>query len=312
VTDVFISDIRWSVGARRFSVEESAAAGRTVSTAAQLSDAGFESHWVCAPDETGYDLARTTVQSMGGGVRESDALAYATCLPQNAAMPARASRDVKHLMDFPASRLQSDCGLERAIVFGLSQQACTSMLGSLRLARAMLLAEPELSQFVCVSADRFPDGALYEQSYSLISDGAAGCIVNRNGGDFRIVAAHHITNGAMVHADDDETVGSFFSYIHRIVTELLERAGLGAGDVDWVVPQNLNVKAWTVMSRLLGLNPNRVWCPTVALVGHVISSDNLINLAAALEAGTFRSGDHVLLTMAGYGMNWQATLLQKT
>src|SRR5690606_39577843 len=63
------------------------------------------------------------------------------------------------------------CSSDLAI--GLGQQACTSMLGSLRIARALLRDEPELGRILCVSADRFPDGAEHEQAYNLISDGAA-------------------------------------------------------------------------------------------------------------------------------------------
>ena len=72
-------------------------------------------------------------------------------------------------------------------------------------------------------------------------DGAAGCVVSRVPAGFRLIASHHITNGALVHAGDDETVGVYFSYTHRLVTELLARVGRVASDVAWVVPQNTNL-----------------------------------------------------------------------
>lgn len=75
-------------------------------------------------------------------------------------------------MDFPASHLHADFGLHRAIVVGLHQQACTGMLGALHLARLMLRSEPETARVLCVTADRFPSDALYEQSYNLIGEKA--------------------------------------------------------------------------------------------------------------------------------------------
>ncbi|MDQ3973087.1 MAG: hypothetical protein M3276_01885 [Actinomycetota bacterium] len=185
------------------------------------------------------------------------------------------------------------------------------MLGSLRLARALIAAEPDIARVLCVSADRFPPGALYEQAYSLISDGAAACVVSRAPGAYRLVGAHHISNGAMVDAGDDETVGSYFTYTHRLVTELLAKTGLSPADVDWVLPQNTHVKTWQILSRLLGIDAARVFCASLPDVAHVISGDNLVNLAYLHDAGLARPGDRLLLVMAGYGMNWQALILEK-
>jgi len=313
----YVDQFCFALGSQKLSVEDSAAAGRTRTGADDLRDAGFRYHHICDGDETAYDLARTAVAGLGDDVVEGlDAIVYATCIPANANVGDTArfeqTGDVKHLMDFPASRLQADFGLERAIVIGLNQQACTSMLGSVRLAGALLGAEADMHRVLCLTSDRFPPGANYEQAYSLISDGAAACIVSRAPAAYRLVAAHHITNGAMVAADDDETVGAYFSYTHRLVAELLAKAGKTAADLDWVVPQNTNVKAWQIMARLLGVDQGRVMHPSLPDVGHVISGDNMVNMAYLAGTGEIGAGDLVLLVMAGYGMNWQALLVEKT
>ena len=240
---------------------------------------------------------------------------YATCLPGNgnAGDPAEFERtgDVKYLMDFPASRLQADFGLRRAVVFGLNQQACTAMLGSMRIAAALLAAEPDWERVLCVTADRFPPGALYEQAYNLISDGAAACVVSRRAAG--LPAASPPTRSptaALGRADDDETVGSYFSYIQRLVTETLARASLTADDLDWVVTQNTHDKAWQILCRLLGIDFGKVWCPSMSDVGHVISADNIINLEQLAAAGRVRPGDRIALVMAGFGLNWQCVIMQ--
>lgn len=314
---VFISSFAYALGDRKCHVDESAAAGRLFSTAQDLRSAGFRWHHICEPGTSAYDLASAAVAAIGEQARtRADAIVYATCLPLNGNIgdeaSYRSSRDVKYLMDFPVSRLQSDFGLEAAIAVGLNQQACTSMLGSMRIAAALLLAEPGWQRVLCVSADRFPQDARYEQAYNLISDGAAACVVTRQRqpGAFRLVTAHQITNGGLAQASDDETVGTYFSYMHRLVTQTLARADLRPEDLAWVVPQNTNEKAWAILSRVIGVPFERVAIPTLPDAGHVISADNVLNLTALAESGKIASGDRLLLVMAGFGLNWQATVLE--
>jgi 3-oxoacyl-[acyl-carrier-protein] synthase-3 len=215
-------------------------------------------------------------------------------------------------MDFAASHLQADLGANSAFVVGLSQQACTGMLGSLRGARGLLATDPALDNILCITADRFPEGAKYEQSYALISDGAACCMVSRSRGAWKLLGCHAITNGALAYAGDDEAVGSFFTWMHRAITETMQRCELAIGDIAWIVPQNMNVKAWQILARLLGISYERVAFPALADVGHVISGDNVINLMRLEGSGRVKRGDKVLLPMAGYGLNWQCAVLERT
>ena len=308
MTDVFLSSPVIAVGDEKHTVEESAAAGRLVSPAAALAAAGFRWHHVASSSTTAFDLAVQAVRQLADEA-DPDAIVYATCLPGNAGGADTGGRDVKGVMDYPASRLQARFGFDRAHVIGVGQQACTGLLGAVRIARALAVAEPDVHREVlCLTADRFPPGSLYEQAYNLVSDGAAACLVTATPSALRIVASHQLTNGALSFASDDETVGSYFAWTHRLVTELLERAGVAT--VNWVVPQNTNPAAWRILSRLLGIDAERVWAPTLPDVAHMISGDNLANLADLLASGLLRPGERVLLTMAGYGMNWQATLLE--
>jgi 3-oxoacyl-[acyl-carrier-protein] synthase III len=313
--DIYLDHLSFALGDQVRSVEESAAQGKLRSSVASLKEAGFRRHYVCRPGNTAYDLARAAVSPIRGDLGEINAIVYATCLPCNGNIGKEenfcSTGDVKALMDFPASHLQSDFELHGAFVIGVNQQACTGMLGSLRIARMLLLAEPEARRILCVTADRFPEGASYEQSYNLISDGAAACVVSTEPVGFRWVAGHAITNGSMARASDDEVVGGYFAYTHRLIQETLAGAELDLADVDWIVPQNTNVKAWQILARLLKVDLERIFFPTLGDFGHVISGDNLINLKRLLEEGRVRSGERVLLVMAGYGVNWQCVILER-
>jgi len=312
--DVYISHLASALGKLTQTVEDAEAAGQLLSAAGALRASGFESHHRCAADENAYTLAAAALRNSAIEPERIDAIIYSTCLPLNGntcpTATFAASRDVKHVMQFPASRLQADFGMHRAFIVGLNQQACTGMLGALRIARNTLIAESGVNRVLCITADRFPDNAIYEQSYNLISDGAAACLVSREPQGYRLIDVHHISNGAMVNASDDETVGSYFSYTCNLVQEALQRADMALSDVRWVVPQNTNRKAWDILSRLLGLEPQQAWFPSMATTGHVISADNIINLAALCESDALEPGDRVLTFMAGYGSNWQCALLE--
>ena len=313
--NVYLHGPVYALGDTAYSVEESVAASRTLSDADTLREAGFASHHVCAPDTGVQDLAARAATQLGESLDTVSTVVFSTCLPMNGSVGSvddyHRSRDVKHLMDFPASRLQSACGLRDTQIIGLNQQACTGMLGGIRLARALLHTEADVDDILCITADKFPPDAIYEQSYNLISDGAAAVVVSRLERGFRVLACHQITNGALVQASDDEAVGTYFNYTHRLVQETLAKVNATIGDVDWIIAQNMNVKAWQILARLLAFDAGRVFFESLPEVGHVISGDNVINLKRLEESGEIRAGDKLLMIMAGYGMNWQSVLIEK-
>lgn len=312
---VFVHDLAFYLGDQRVSIEESSKAGRLLTDYQQFVEAGFAFHRMASPTQNAYDLAVGAVHQIKNALTDVNSIVYATCLPLNGNMGSfskfKESRDVKYLMDYPASHLQADFGLENAAVLGLNQQACTSMLGSLRLARALIVSEPEQKKILCVTADRFPEGASYEQAYNVISDGAAACVVSDEEKGYRLVATHALTNGALAQANDDETVGSYFSYTHRLLSELFDKSGLKIEDIDWIIPQNTNVNAWVILSRLLGTDFEKVYFKSIQEVGHIISSDNIVNLVKIEEEKLVKPGQKLLLFMAGFGLNWQAVILEK-
>lgn len=307
---VYVGPLGYALGERRSDVHTAALTGRLRSDPDDLLDAGFKWHHRAAPGTTPYQLGAAAVAQLGEVA--ADAIVYACCLPANAGGSTQpdARGDIKPMLDFPAARLQADLGLDGAIVVGIDQQACTGMLGSIRMAAALLATEPDWRQVLCVTADRFPAGAVYEQAYNLISDGAAACLVGRQPSRLRLRTVHQISNGGLGRAGDDETVGLYFGYTHRLVRETLARIGLTPADLDWVVTQNTHRSAWQILSRLLEIDAEKVWAPSLPDVGHVISADVIVNLSELLESGRLHTGDVVALVMAGYGLTWQCAVLE--
>jgi 3-oxoacyl-[acyl-carrier-protein] synthase-3 len=320
--DVFITRFAYSLGDQSFTVEESAAAGRIASKPELMRRAGFRAHRVCRPGTSAYSLACAALDPMREHLAAVDVIIHSSALPVNSSMNCSAwfadapapstqrEREPARLAHFPGSQLQADYAMDNAQVFGLTQQACTGLLGSLRMARALLLSEAATQTVLCVTADRFPEGAMYEQSYNLVSDGGAALLVSREQGPIRLLATSQITNGALAEANEEQAAGSYFSYAHRIITQTLEQAGMTIKDISWIVPQNMNALAWEILAKFLGVPMSRVCISSLPQVAHVISADNVVNLQALLDSGSARSGDRLLLLMAGWGVNYQCAILE--
>ena len=300
---VYLTPVGHALGERYETVAEAAANGRLYSDPGVLCAAGFHGHYLAGPKTDACELACRASADLRASV---DLIVFATALPDGAARcdegRFRATGDVRWLMDYSGSRLQIEFG-SNAPVIGVGQQACTGALGAIRIARSLVLSG-EANAALCVTADRFPAGARYEQAYNLISDGAAACLVTRAEGPFRILGGHHITEGSHALAAADVTVGSYFAY----TTETVRKACAEQRAPGWLVTQNTHANANRLLGSLLGIDPCQVQAPTRAEVGHVISADCLINLHAI--APSIPAGDVVALTMAGYGANWQSIVLE--
>lgn len=310
---VYMNHLNYALGDIRQDLATSKKTGHVTSEIQPYLEAGFSHHHMASGSV--YDLAKRAVEPIRPHLEGTDLILYATCLTLNGNIGAESdfqkTRDVKYLMDYPASHLQADFGLEQASVMGLNQQACTSVIGSLRVGTAMIENDSSINKVLCVTADRFPPGAVYEQTYNLISDGGSACVLSREPAGYRIIAAHAITNGALARANDDEAVGSYFSYTVRLLTEVMQKAKLDMQDLAWLVTQNMNINAWKILSRFLGVDFEKVYFGSIADVGHIISSDNIVNLMWLEKEGKVKKGDKLLMFMAGFGLNWQAVVIEK-
>src|SRR5262245_24694312 len=126
---MYLDQIGYALGDRSATVEEAAAAGRLAPEPGALREGGSDARRVGSAGSSSYDLALAAGAALRPALHDVGAIVYSTCIPANASSGCERrfceTRDVKHLMDFPASHLQADLGLEAATVVGLSQQACT-------------------------------------------------------------------------------------------------------------------------------------------------------------------------------------------
>ena len=292
-------------------------------SAATLASFGFQQARV-AESESHVDMALETVRSLlsetGTSPDDIDLVLYAGALTSSSTMecapaPAGSVLQMRDLMDFfryPVSRLQSELDFANASVAGIDQQGCAAIFSSVRLARATLMAEPDVRTVLCVSADRLPHGASREVVYNLVSDGACALLLRRDASCNRIVATHQVTKGAFWDSGslENEIIAAYFPTARTVIEDTLRKAGVTMSDIAWVIPHNVSLRSWEILLGLIGCPREKLFSANIGRVGHTIAADNFINLRDATDAGLLRQGDLLLLFTFGYGLNWGCMVLE--
>lgn len=95
----------------------------------------------------------------------------------------------------------------------------------------------------------------------------------------------------------------------NVVGEVLDKAGLTAADIDWLVPHQANKRIIDGTGRKLGLPPERV---VLTVDKHANTSAASIPLAldVAVGDGRIKRGDLLLIEGIGGGLSWGASLVR--
>jgi 3-oxoacyl-[acyl-carrier-protein] synthase-3 len=94
-----------------------------------------------------------------------------------------------------------------------------------------------------------------------------------------------------------------------VLQEVLDDAGLSAGDIDWVVPHQANARILDATAKKLGIAPEKV---IVTVQDHANTSAASVPLAldTARRDGRIKPGDLVMLEAMGGGFTWGASLIR--
>jgi 3-oxoacyl-[acyl-carrier-protein] synthase-3 len=301
-------------------VEELSARGLLASDPALLRSFGFGRVHV-AEEESAYDLALSATRSLLE--RETidpesiDLLVYGGACAAAFATPAGAGEAgarfgaTRQRFNYPATRLQSELGLSHAAVLGVSQLACTSLFGCVRIASALLAAEG-LGRALCISSELVPRDAGREALWNCTSDAACALLLEPDGPRNRIHGQASVTKGWHwdCESNQEEAVAAYFPTARHVIDQALARAGWTAAQVDWVLPHNVSRRSWEILLGVARLSGARLFDRRLALDGHTLSGDNFINLGAALESGAVRPGEKLLLFSYGYGAHWTALAVE--
>lgn len=107
--------------------------------------------------------------------------------------------------------------------------------------------------------------------------------------------------------------GEIFSFalqnVPRVVAELLARAKLDLGDVDFFVFHQANAYMMEYLRRRINI-PDEKFVVRLCDVGNTVSSTIPIALHQVVANGRIRSGDLLMLVGFGVGYSWSATLVR--
>ncbi|MEO8579587.1 MAG: 3-oxoacyl-[acyl-carrier-protein] synthase III C-terminal domain-containing protein [Gemmatimonadales bacterium] len=284
------------------------------SSAETMASFGFDNVHV-AVTESPYDLALTAGrqlldetgidrESVGlliyGGTPGSMSFARADGAGEAAAGLCTMSR-----FKYPATRLQYDLDLPNASAFAVDQLSCTTLLAAARIARSLCLTEG-IERALCVSSEFFPAKAGREAIFNCTSDAACAVLIERDGPRNRLVSATNVTKGYYWDVDElrDEIVASYFPTARHVMLRTIADAGWAPGDVDWIIPHNVSLRSWEILSSLVRLPRARLFSQNIARHGHTLAGDNFINYRDALDGGCIQPGQRVVLFSYGFGAHW--------
>jgi 3-oxoacyl-[acyl-carrier-protein] synthase-3 len=89
----------------------------------------------------------------------------------------------------------------------------------------------------------------------------------------------------------------------------LDKAGLGAGDVDWIVPHQANLRIITATAQRMQVPMERV-VVTVQDHGNTSAASIPLALSVGVERGQIKPGDVIVTEAIGGGLAWGAVVLR--
>lgn len=282
---------------------------------------GIRERHIAADGEMTSDLAlaaaRRALVNSGTDVAEVDLIVLATATPDQT-FPAT------------ATKVQAALGITRGAAFDI-QAVCTGFVYALAIAdnflkagqfRCALVIGAETFSRILDWRDRgtcvlFGDGA---GAVVLKAETAAGTINDRG-----ILTTHLYADGRhhdLLYVDGGPSSTGTTGHLrmngrevfkHAVtnmsdaVNEALAATGLGAGDIDWIVPHQANKRIIDATAKKLGIAPERV-VQTVGLHGNTSAASIPLALSCATADGRIKKGQLVLMEGMGGGFTWGSAL----
>ncbi len=250
----------------------------------------------CDPGGTLFDLllaAATRLDALRGREDKVRYVVYARAIPLGVPFPAN-----------PLHDLCRELGLDHAIAFTVTQQACASGLQAIDVAGRLLAGDPDPEALALVLAGEkmfTPESRVLPQT-SVFGEGSAACLIRSAGTRDRLLSYVTSLHGEFdgEHADvAAEFQRRYHSSLAEVILAAIARAGLVLDDIGLIVPHNVNLISWQKVCRLIGFPTAQVVLENIPRYGHVFCADAFINYQTAGER--LRQGDRYVIAAAGAG-----------
>jgi 3-oxoacyl-[acyl-carrier-protein] synthase-3 len=283
---------------------------------------GIRNRYIADADETTSSLAtesaRRALESAGIDAKSIDLIVLATATPDQT---------------FPATAtiVQDRLGCNGGIAFDV-QAVCSGFLYALSVADSMLVSGAA-NRALVIGSETFSRILDWEDRTTcvLFGDGAGAIVLeareeasNKPRG---VLATKLHADGAhnqLLYVDGGPsttgTVGKLrmkgrevfrhaVTNLTSVMFEVLEAAGVGMDEIDWLVPHQANARILEATAKKLGLSPDQV---VMTIDQHANTSAASVPLAldAAVRDGRIKHGDLIMLEAMGGGFTWGASLIR--
>jgi 3-oxoacyl-[acyl-carrier-protein] synthase-3 len=250
------------------------------------------------------EAARGALARAGCAATDIDLLILATTSPDQA-VPAS------------SATVQSELGLHCG-AFDLNA-ACSGFVYSLVTANAFI--ETGMQRVLVVGSDtlsRLTDWT--DRSTAILFADGAGAVVLERHAETTLLGWDLGCDGTLRHILDADTGG----YLHMDGREVfrravravvasaqtaLDRAGVTASDIDWLVPHQANIRIINSAAEKLGIDPARA-VNVLSYTGNTSAASIPLALAAAADDGRLHPGDLLLMSGFGAGMTWASAVMR--
>jgi 3-oxoacyl-[acyl-carrier-protein] synthase III len=213
--------------------------------------------------------------------------------------------------------LREKLGLGEARAFEASHQNCAISLYALKMAEALLRAEPPGATALLMFGEKVVSTEMqYLSRATVIGDAAVACLAALGGPGDAVLGLAHRTLGEFYETVDmaPELRGRYRQIYVPVMAEVMEDAvrdaGLTMDDVSLVLPHNVNRYSWSAIARELRLPLGRVYLENIPKMGHCFCMDPFVNLVTARAEGAVNPGDTVLMASAGEGATFAAAVVR--
>jgi 3-oxoacyl-[acyl-carrier-protein] synthase-3 len=284
---------------------------------------GIERRHFAAEGETTSDLgikaARAALDNAGLTPADIDAVIVATSTPD---------------LTFPsvATMIQAGLGMRQGFAFDV-QAVCAGFIYALSTANAYILAG-QARRVLVIGAETFSRIMDWDDRTTcvLFGDGAGALVLEAqegtgSGSDRGILSVDLHSDGqfrdllyvdggvsrtqstGVLKMEGKEVFRHAVEKLAQTAHTALDRAGLSAGDVNWIVPHQANLRIITRTAQKMNVGMDRV-IVTVQDHGNTSAASIPLALSVGVARGQIKPGDLLVAEAIGGGLAWGAAVLR--
>lgn len=283
---------------------------------------GIERRHFAAPDQGTSDLARraalAALEHAGIEAADIDAIIVATSTADNTFPSA-------------ATMVQAAIGNHNAFAFDV-QAVCAGFAFAMSTANAMVVSG-QANRALVIGAETFSRLMDWSDRSTcvLFGDGAGAVVLEAQDGtgtneDRGILATDLNSDGrykdllyvnggvatqntGVLKMEGKEVFRHAVEKLAQTAHASLEKIGLGADDVDWVVPHQANIRIIQSTAKKLGIGMDRV-VVTVQDHGNTSAASIPLALSVGVANGQIKKGDIVVTEAIGGGLAWGSAVIR--